>query len=186
MSIYPPAVTGQDLYEASTTPKANLGTIAQFNTTDGVVTARYVQWGNNASIAAGFVAAYMLDIDVGAYVVDTAPLAGANAHGSPIAGVLCASMQGTATSNAGTGYGWCAFLGPVTNAQLAATLDSNVVSYVSVNSAAKLGLIASSSSATSAAGADHHIIGRVGATASNITRASNSGASGAYVVLFWK
>lgn len=182
---FPAEVPVQDLYEASTTQKHNLGSVARFNTDEGIVEARYVRWNNSASIAAGFVACHAFDNDAGPWVVDTAPLAAAAAFRAQVVGVLCASMQGTATSNGATGYGWAAFYGPVTNAALAENVASNALLYVTANSAARLASIATTM-VTSNGQQDAAVMGRYGATASTISRASTANVSGHYVMLFGK
>jgi hypothetical protein len=183
MSRYPAAAAGQGLYEASLTQKAELGAVHAFEGTYGPVWAQYVKNNNAASIAAGFPVGLAWDVDADPWAVDTAAVA--NSLGPVLGGVICASMQGTATSLGGGGYGWMAFRGPITNLQLAASLDSNVVSYVTVNASALGALLGSAGTMGSAA---HYarIIGIVGATASNISRASNAGASGSFVNLFIK
>ncbi len=183
MSLYPVPAPGQGLYTASQTQVHELGAVAVFQGDHGPVWAQYVKNNNAASIAAGFPVGLALDVDADPWSVDTAAIA--NSLGVGIQGVVCASMQGTATSLSGVGYAWMAFRGPVTNLQLAASLDSNVVSQVTVNASA-LGVLQASTAAAGSAQAWGRAIGIVGATASNITRASTSGASGSYVNLFIK
>jgi hypothetical protein len=183
MSRYPAAAAGQGLYEASTTKKAELGQVAVFEGEHGPVWAEYVQNNNNGSIAAGFPVGYAIDIDAPRYAVDSAAVA--NSLGFAIAGVVCASMQGTATSNAATGYAWMAFRGAITNLQLAASLAGNVVSLISVNASA-LGVLVGSAGTMASAAHYARVIGIVGATGTAVTRASTSGASGSFVHLFIK
>jgi hypothetical protein len=183
-----PAAPGQDLYAASTVQQYALGTMAQFNTAHGVVEACYVKNLNAASIAAGMAVGESYDVDGGAYGVDTAALNNVSAARAPgiVQGVICASMQGTATSLGGGGYAWAARRGPITNAWLAASVVSNASSLVTVNSLAQLALAATSQgSVVSILGP--MVIGVLGATDSTISRASGtSGVAGMYVQLLWR
>jgi hypothetical protein len=184
-----PAAAGQGLYEASTTRKAVLGSMMSFDTDHGVVEAIYVSNNNAASIAAGLAVGEAYDVDGGAYGVDTAALnnvSAARARGV-VQGVLCAWVQGTATSLGGAGYAWAAYKGPITNAWLAASVVSNATSHVTVNSLGQLALQATSQgSVVSILGPDA-IIGILGASDSTVSRASGtSGVAALYVQLLWR
>lgn len=189
--MYPAPAIKQGLYEASTTRRHILGSVQSFDTDLGVVEAVYVQNNNAASIAIGHAVAAAAVVSVAnAFVVDTAALANVSAARAPgmVYGVLCASMQGTATSLGGGGYAWAACRGPITCGQFAASYVSNVFSFVTVNSAAQLELVATSQGSVVSVLGPAAIIGQIGATASTISRASagTGGSAGSFVTLLWR
>lgn len=191
MPMYPAAAAGQGLYEASTERKHPLGIRQSFNTDRGVVEAIYVHNNNAASIAVGHAVAPGAVVSISdPYAVDTAALNNVSAARAPgmVYGVICASMQGTATSLGGEGYAWCAFRGPITNAHFAASYASNVYSFATVNSLAQLALVATSQGSVVSVLGPSAIIGAIGATASTISRASagTAGSAGSYVNLLWR
>jgi hypothetical protein len=113
MSIYPVQVTKADLYTAHTDRRYPLGAIGTLKVDEGHVYARYMQNKIGASKAAGHWVNYG-----SSWGVFESDAVGDTHHNKHIAGVMCAS----ATTD---GYAWVAFQGPVTNAQLAATLASS-------------------------------------------------------------
>jgi hypothetical protein len=188
MGKYPVTVAAQGLYEVSTVQRHELGTTHVFDTTLGPVWARYVKNNNAAAILEGYAVAQAAVLTDSPYAVNTfANVSFARAPGM-VAGVMCASMQGTATSLGGGGYAWCAYQGPITNAHFAASYDSNVFSYVTVNSASLLAVVATSQGSVVSVLGPSAIIGQLGATASTITRASagTGGSAGSYLFLLWK
>jgi hypothetical protein len=183
---YPVEVPRQGLYEASTTQLHPLGTVCAFNEDigNGVkhrVYARYMG-ANNASIPAGQVVAYANNGTDSPYYCDTAPVANVSLHGQLVAGINCASMQASGTR----GYGWVAFQGPITAASLGESIASNVTSQhlVAISSAGVLRTVVTNP-VTSAADDHSLLIGRLGFTASTLSR-SLAPVAGAYVTLFHK
>ena len=188
---YPVEVPAQGLYEASTTQRHALGDLGKFQVTLGGakynVLAKYVANNNAASIAQGFAVGHPFDNDAKPYAVDTAVYANVSAirGGGAGVGIICASMEGTATSLGGGGYAWAAFEGPVTAAALAENVAANALLYVSINSAARLASIVTSTATASVA--LPNMVGRYGATASTISRASTTNVAGHFVMLFgWR
>jgi len=93
MSLYPITATAQGLYEASTTRKHVLGTIAAFNEAEGVVYARYMSNALAASIPAGLVVNQ--GSVAGGFHTDAVADVGNHVN---ILGVVCASCASTAGS----------------------------------------------------------------------------------------
>jgi hypothetical protein len=184
---WPIEVPQQGLYEASNTQKHPLGDVAKFEVDlgDGVnrmVLARYMMNGNATSIAVGQAVGFAGNATAIGQV-DTAALNNASGYGV-VAGVNCASLLGTNTSNGSTGYCWVAFQGPVTCASLNASVNSNGVSVVTANS---LGVMVATGStvAQSAAATAARLMGQAGFTVSTQTR-SKAPVAGAFVNLFMK
>jgi len=134
MSIYPiPAVGPQGLYDASNTRYHKLGTIAQFETDDGLVTAMYCRNAYTTSLSAGL----PVGIDAGGIgYVHTARLANASFIQNLCLGGLAASMANSASG----GYAWVILAGPQTNAFIANAITalSAAERPLGVNSSAQL------------------------------------------------
>jgi hypothetical protein len=177
---FPIPTTKQAITASSATALYSQGDEGVFETDEGFVHAVYCKNANAGSLAAGFVVAHAWDNDGGPFAIDTAPLANVSAMRANVVGVLLASM----TTG---GFGWVAYRGPVTNALLAQNVASNALLYVTANTAARLASVATSiNSVASNQLYNQVVMGRYGATASTISRASTTQVAGHYVNLFWK
>jgi hypothetical protein len=164
---FPTAAVQQAIDATSTSALYSVGTQTVFSTDEGFVHAVYCKNANAASLAAGFVVAHAWDNDGGPFAMN-------------VIGVLLASV----TTG---GFAWVAFRGPVTNALLAENVASNALLYVTANTAARLASVATSiNSVASNQLYNQVVMGRYGATASTLSRASSTNVAGHYVNLFWK
>lgn len=138
MSIYPPAVTAQELYEASDIQRHKLGTLAVFDSANGLVQAMYCRNEGTATIAAGLVVGPGGSLGIG-YCGTVIVAANSSFQEARVLGGLAASLN---NSTAG-GYAWVIVRGPQTNAFLGVSAaSSSAIRLLGANSSAQLVTVA--------------------------------------------
>lgn len=170
MSHYPTPAAGQGLYEVSSTRKAKLGTVATFQTDDGIVEARYMQNQAGATLPAGGLVSYE--------PTGQGKIGGAFATNTPmnfLAGGLAASMASGTNQ-----YGWVIYKGPQTNVSASASTASSAGQRVVFAKAADIAVAAATYASTTAGYGQISVVGFLDAGDALATGGANT------ITWFWR